>query len=111
MRESRHRLKCQHCGSDVTEGPEDRLTSHEQLLEGMLITLCSSVYGREDYRVDRSPYIKLIPLYAENANYFVMLTHVGCKTSMEYSLNELGVTQRSFVRWVETAVKKVIDIE
>lgn len=86
---------------------EDRLTSSEQLLKGMLITLHSSIYGQDDYWVDCEPYIR----QCKPDTLFVKLTHTGSKTSMEYSLNELGITQRSYTRWVETSMKKIVDIE
>ena len=75
---------------------ENRLTNPDQLVKGMVVSLCSEVYGRDRYTVDCNPY------QLNSGKWFVMLTHLGSITSMEYSLDELGITMRSYMRWVDT---------
>ncbi len=76
---------------------EDRLTSPDQLLEGMTIALFSSIYGHDLYIVHAPP-------YRRDGNWFVQLNHIYAFRIREYSLDELGITRRSYARWVETAV-------
>ena len=76
---------------------EDRLTSPDQLLEGMTIALHSSIYGHDLYTVHSAP-------FQRDSKWFVRLNHIHAFRVHEYSLDELGITHRSYARWVETAV-------
>lgn len=72
-----------------------RITDGSQLMPGMAITLCSAIYGNDNYIVDCKP----SEWYT--GEFIVVLTHAGSHTPHVYTLSELGISRKNNLRWVE----------